>query len=160
MARPPGVTGTAIERFWKRVEKAGPDDCWLMLGDTKTVLARIVTDDGRRMGAHCFAYERFVGPIPPGFFVCHRCDTPKCVNPAHLFLGRPLDNMRDKINKGRQRVPHGSEHGMAKLTEAQVLEIRRRYAAKEANQYQLADEYGMSQPIISDIVRRKLWAHL
>lgn len=55
--------------------------------------------------AHRVAWEMAHGPIPDGLFVCHRCDTPACVNVDHLFLGTPLDNMRDCIAKGRKRNP-------------------------------------------------------
>lgn len=64
------------------------------------------------------------GPIPEAMFVCHKCDNPKCVNPEHLFLGTPADNMRDKVAKGRQKNPLGEAHGRAKLTEADAAFIR------------------------------------
>lgn len=59
--------------------------------------------------AHRLAYDRLVGKIPEGLLVCHRCDNKPCVNPDHLFLGTVLDNVRDKISKGRDA--RGETHG-------------------------------------------------
>lgn len=59
---------------------------------------------GKYMRAHRFAYERINGPIGAGLCVLHRCDTPMCVNPEHLFLGTQKDNMLDRERKGRGSV--------------------------------------------------------
>ena len=76
-------------------------DCWNWTGATANGYG--VLNFGGQVRAHRLAYETFVGPIPDGLLVCHRCDNPRCVNPGHLFVGTNSDNTRDMVSKGRQR---------------------------------------------------------
>lgn len=100
----PGPRPRPLEdRFLLKVRKT--DDCWFWIG------ARASFDgygsirfQGKNMSAHRASYMLYKGPIPPGMYVCHTCDTPPCVRPEHLFLGTHTDNMRDKMAKGRHRV--------------------------------------------------------
>jgi hypothetical protein len=114
--------------------------------------------------AHRLAYELFKGPIPPGLDCCHDCDIPPCVNPDHLFLGTARDNLRDAVAKGR--VPLGSQHYNAKLTEPDVLAIReartgvRRDYSGTRSLVALADRYGVSTQTIHRILSRESWAWL
>lgn len=81
--------------------------CWLWTGSNNQrygIVSRLVNGKRRQMRAHRFAFELFVGPIPRGSVVCHKCDTPLCVNPDHLFVGTQADNLRDGILKGRISV--------------------------------------------------------
>ena len=103
----------------------------------------------------------------PRLYVCHHCDNPRCVRPDHLFLGTPQDNSTDMARKKRggaavhpERVPRGETHGAAKLTAEAVREIRHLYAVGAANQYELAARFGVSQPAIGMIVRRRNWRHV
>lgn len=112
---------------------------------------------GEPKQAHRIAYELFVGPIPPGLHVCHRCDNPPCCNPAHLFVGTNQDNMDDRVKKGRQARPRGEDNPRAKLTMDQVREIRRRHAAGGVLQTTLAREHRVVPQLICMIVNRQIW---
>jgi len=118
--------------------------------------------------AHRVAWALAHGPVPAGLYVCHHCDNPPCVNPAHLFIGTASDNARDMAAKGRARNDprRGTRHALAKLTEADVREIRRRYAPSYSRKTgpntgpALAREYGVSRSLIHRIVRGESWPHV
>ena len=114
---------------------------------------RIGVKDSNSVLAHRVAYEFYVGPIPEGMGVLHRCDVPACINPEHLFIGTPLDNSNDKVSKGRDRKVTGEKHWKSKLTADQVLEIR----GNKGVQDQIARQYGVCQSTISSIKSMKIW---
>lgn len=119
---------------------------------------------GKRVKAHRKAYEDAFGPIPEGLFVCHRCDNPACINPAHLFLGTAADNNRDRHAKGRSRglFPSGDEHPArqrsgqrhwsAKLSDDDVQAIRSE-RAKGITTLSLGNRFGVNPATISRIAR-------
>ncbi len=111
------------------------------------------------VGAHRVAYRLAHGGIPAGYFICHRCDNPRCVNPSHLFAGTHADNMADMVAKGRNAPPRlsGEHHGCAKLNRTQVAEIRSRYASGGVTYRSLAADYGVSNTNIRQIVIGRKW---
>ena len=154
------------ERFWDKVQKT--DGCWLWAGaatnDGYGVL-RSGPEPSKIIRAHCLSYEIHFGPIPAGNDICHQCDNPPCVRPDHLFAGTAHDNTADMMAKGRHnRTPEnsarGERHGMAKLTEVQVLAIRAEYAAGKTSHRKLAAKYGVSEREILFILHRHHWTHI
>ncbi len=117
---------------------------------------RVRINGQRTSKAHRHAWYLSHGSIPEGMFVCHKCDNPICVNPEHLFLGTAHDNMRDMAAKGRAAgsTRRGERHPLAKLTEAQVSEIARRYVPRgpgKSNAGELAREFGVRRETIRHV---------
>lgn len=129
----------------------GPDACHLWTARTNRAGYGLVPhgQKGQAM-AHRVAYVAVNGPIPAGALVCHRCDVPACCNPAHLFLGSILDNNRDKYAKGRH--PMGEALPSSKLTDVQVIEVRKMLAVGHL-QRDIAKRFGVGQTLISRIAR-------
>jgi len=152
-------------RFWGKVVKGdNPADCWIWAGSLSSsgygVLRAGRTGDVHSYWAHRMSYEMAHGSIPEGMLVCHTCDNRRCVNPDHLFLGTPLDNMLDKCRKGRQRSPRGEEKSQAILTEDQVRHIRALHATRKYRQSDIAVQFGLDPAHVGKIVRRVLWKHV
>lgn len=158
---------TIVRYFAKVDQSAGPAGCWPWTGAKDPDGYGIFWDGTyRRSGAGHYVrvtrwtYQQFVGPIPQGHQLLHRCDNPPCVNLAHLFTGTDADNHADREAKGRGRRLHGSDHTGSKLTEEQVRLIRARWDAKQAAGVDLAQEFGVTSAAISRIVNRKTWTHM
>lgn len=109
---------------------------------------------GREWLAHRWTFTAERGPIPVGLFVCHRCDTPACVNPDHLFLGTARENNVDRDSKGRGAK--GERVGTSKLTRSQVAEIRA-LVASGAEKRATGKLFGVNETMIGFIVRGTSW---
>jgi hypothetical protein len=113
---------------------------------------------GKSQLAHRVAFFEAYGYWPN---VCrHACDNRLCINTAHLADGTHADNTRDMMERGRHRLGPtltGEAHPAAKLTTDDVIAIRRLYAMGLATQVTLARTFGIAQPTVSEIVRKKIW---
>lgn len=151
------------ERFWSKVDRSGGDNaCWnWMAGLKKDGYGQfhINGHKSKNLGAHRFAYELSNGVPPGNLLVCHSCDNPKCCNPAHLFLGTTLDNVRDKIKKGRGKPGGviGEQSPHHKLNIEQVRYIRNRFAVGDITKAELSRQMGVGATTISDIINYKKW---
>ena len=144
------------ERFMSFVDTSG--ECWLWKGFRNPKGYGTFWLSPRKQMAHRVAWTFAHGPIPLGMRVLHHCDNPSCVRPTHLFLGTPLDNMRDMIAKGRAR--HPTRYGLrthSKLTPDQVRDMRAAYAAGGMTQQALAEQFGVSRRLVGGIINGKRW---
>lgn len=82
-----------------------PSGCWEWQKSRNARQYGVFCTNGTRFMAHRWSYAFHIGPVPSGYFVCHKCDNPPCVNPEHLFVGTHQDNMNDAKSKGRMSVP-------------------------------------------------------
>jgi predicted XRE-type DNA-binding protein len=146
----------------ERIEKhiVSKTDCWLTDFSPSSGDYPRISINGKPKLLSRVIYELNFGKIPPGMFVCHKCDNPACVNPSHLFLGTPQDNITDRNSKNRQARLKGSLHGQAKLNEEKVLEIKQLLAENILSQREIAKLYGVSQRIILNIKKGRAWIHV
>lgn len=151
----------AQKRFWKKVQKGKPSECWLWKGAFKLEYGMmvVVLDTQRvELKAHRISYFLKHG-VKKGHHlcVCHTCDTPACVNPKHLFLGTSAENTYDRNRKGRDA--RGETSGFAKLSEKQIHEIRLLYMSGRLSGPQISEIYGCHRTNIWYIMNRT-WKHL
>lgn len=139
---------TNEEKFWSKVNKLGPEDCWEWLGakhPTGYGKLWIILDKRVCKPSHHVSLILSGIHIPEGSVVMHSCDNPSCVNPKHLKVGSQQENIQDKLRKGRQ--PTGDKHHNTVISDADVSYIRR---SKKLGT-ELAKQFQVSPSVISNI---------
>lgn len=141
----------------QRLEMRGwvttPTACWEVNGHVGTGGYKYIRIDGKRQGVHRVAYETWVGPIPKGHLIRHRCDNPPCINPQHLETGTNWDNRHDSVI--RKRTPWGERHWKAILSDSDVQDIKQEYVKGFLTHKMIAEVYGVSRTTISKRLSEK-----
>lgn len=153
------ITPKVIKSFKDKCHKIpGKDGCIRWKASVGTDGYGQLWVGGKNYLAHRVSYFLHNNNIDNSLVVLHKCDTPRCVNPKHLFLGTKHDNSQDMLIKGRQA--RGELNINAKLTKAIALKIREEYAQGKVSQQKLGRKYNVKQTTVSDIILRKLWSHV
>lgn len=136
-----------VDRFLSRVTVA--DGCWEHSGSLGSHGYPQATDGTKGWSgtAHRIGWKLLVGPIPPGLFVCHKCNNRRCVRPSHLYVGTHKQNMDDMARAG---------HTQRKLTREMVLTIR----ASSETHLALARRFGVTPRVIWAVRRGRTYRHV
>lgn len=147
-----------MERLLSRTERRG--ECLIWTGSGRGLAGHgQIRSGGEAMATHRAAWLLAKGPIPEGMHVLHRCDTPRCVNVEHLFLGTHKENMADRHVKGRDAIHRGEDNGQAKLTAELVATLRARYKPKHRKDgaAAMAREVGVHPTTLRDALFGVSW---
>lgn len=144
------------ERLAQQIMPEPMSGCWLWFGTCHRKGYGVMGFHGKKWKAHRVSWVLHNGEIPANMQVLHKCDTPSCVNPQHLRLGTNVENVRDKMAKGRQNKCVGSSVGTSKLTESQVRAIR----ADPRTYREIAKAFNIHRGTVAKIRCGYCWAHL
>lgn len=153
------MTTGDYERLLSKVEFIPECGCWIWTCGYSSTGYGSFWLGGRSIGAHRASWVLHGKDIGEGEVLCHKCDTPGCVNPDHLFVGSQKDNILDMHAKGRQHSNAGSRHGLHKVTEADVRQIRKRGRAGESI-HSIARDFPITASTIRGILSGKEWRHV
>lgn len=144
------------DRFWLKVAKGEPDDCWMWVPNPSGSGYGTFTHLGKPVGAHVFSFFLATGHMP-AVLVRHTCDVKLCCNPAHLVEGNASQNAIDAVE--RKQKPIGSRHPNAKLTEDSVKVIKAEITAG-SSLISLARRYHVTNSVICSISKGRTWKHV
>ena len=152
---------SVMDRFWRYVDKKAPDECWEWLkGKTTCGYGKSIIRN-EIIGSHRISWMAYNNrEIPNGMCICHHCDNPPCVNPAHLFLGSSKDNVQDMLRKGRGQDTVGQNNPQAKLNETQVRLIRYWWSLGNMKCVRMARYFGVDPQTIYNVINRYTWSHV
>lgn len=170
----PELSEAEKNMFWSKVAfTANPNLCWEWQSSKRpSGHGFFSVKKGTYYAASRISYYLSYKKHIDDLVICHKCDNPKCCNPSHLFSGTQLDNMRDKVNKGRQPIgenhyavkidgaQRGSKNNRSKLLEADVIKIRAEYIKNVVTMKMLSIKYNVCLMAISDVLKRRNWKHI
>ena len=153
---------TEKNRFYSRVKIPNINGCMEWFGGNikKKCYGGFHGREKKFMTAHRYSYQLFVGKIPEGICVLHKCDNPPCVNPEHLFLGTQQDNAIDMRSKNRGYSTAGENHGRSVLSLDSVKRIRNMYTGKRGELTSLGKIFNVSSSTVHGIVKNKTWRNI
>jgi len=146
--------------FWERVNKNGPNGCWLWTSWKTPGGYGAGNFNGVFLIASRLSVLLHNGKLDTTKAVCHKCDNRRCVNPDHLYEGTYKENFRDMFVRGRYVFMRGSANGHSKLNEQQVKEIRESFSPRRITKQMLADKFCISLSVIEQVIARKTWKHV
>lgn len=147
------VSERALNFFLRRVHKT--ESCWMWTGTLRPNGYGQASLNGVSMLAHRLSYLIHYETLPAHLHVCHTCDNPPCVNPAHLFLGTDKDNAQDAARKGRRKGEKASAY--VALSEETVLYIR---SLERPHAAALAKQFKVHKQTIYAVLSRRSWSHI
>lgn len=154
---------TLLEKFYDNLpDVLDENSCWQWKGWIQKSGYGGLNYNKKILKAHRVSYEIYYAEPLGNLHCLHRCDNPSCVNPLHLFSGTNLDNIKDKVQKGRCYTGNqkGENNGASKLSDDQVLKIRELYKSGKYTTLKLGEMYKVNRSTISYIINNKTYKHL